>query len=89
MWNEVILIWNMFIWNQSIIILYSSYNIWLVFFPDSLEFRVNQENIHPTLILVKAALALKSIDLKTISYIPVQEYKNGTPKLLSMYWEMP
>lgn len=55
------------------------------FFPDSLDFQVNQENIHPTLILVKVVLALTSIDLKTISYIPAQEYKNGTPKLLSMY----
>ena len=29
------------------------------FFLDNLEFQVNQENIHPTLTMLKVALALK------------------------------
>ena len=35
-----------------------------VFFPDSLESWVNLENIHPTLTVVKIAIAVKSIELK-------------------------
>ena len=34
------------------------------FFSDSLEFWVNLENIHPTLTVVKIAIAVKSIELK-------------------------
>ena len=34
------------------------------FFSDSLEFWVNMENIHPTITVVKIAIAVKSIELK-------------------------
>ena len=38
-----------------------------VFFPDSLESWINLDNIHPTLTIVKIAIAVKSIELKNIS----------------------
>ena len=37
------------------------------FFPDSLESWINLDNIHPTLTIVKIAIAVKSIELKNIS----------------------
>ena len=43
----------------SIFVLHVSF-----FFPDSLEFWINLENIHPTLTIVKIAIAVKSIELK-------------------------
>ena len=38
---------------------YSIFVLLIQFFLDSLEFQVNQENIHPTLTILKVVLALK------------------------------
>ena len=38
---------------------YSIFALQIQFFPDSLEFQVNQENIHPTLTILKDVWTLK------------------------------